>query len=200
MGGGTLQDQELLRLCQENPENVLNYVVETYTALIYSIIYKKLSLIGSSEDIKECVSDVFMVFYQQLDRINLEKGSIKAYLAMIANNKGVDRYRKLSLLYSRTVDLEEGVNDYEDKTVDLEQKIIQKEEKKELLEMIHKLGEPDREIFIRKYYLGQKTKEIAKELQLLENTVDKKISRGLKKLRFMLGGVPYDETNEVLSK
>jgi RNA polymerase sigma-70 factor (ECF subfamily) len=175
-------------------------VVETYTALIYSIVHKKLSLIGSQEDINECVSDVFMVFYQQLDRINLDKGSIKAYLAMISNNKGVDMYRKLSQIYRRTVDLEEGVNEYQDRTINLEQIVIQKEEKQELLGLIHKLGEPDREIFIRKYYLGQKTKEIAKELQLLENTVDKKISRGLKKLRFMLGGAPYDETNELLSK
>ena len=50
------------------------------------------------------------------------------------------------------------------------------------------LGEPDREIFLRKYYLGQRTKEIARALNLRENTVDQKVGRGLKKLRVWLEG------------
>ena len=50
------------------------------------------------------------------------------------------------------------------------------------------LGEPDREIFLRKYYLGQRTKEIARALNLRENTVDQKVGRGLKKLWVWLEG------------
>ena len=58
----------------------------------------------------------------------------------------------------------------------------------ELLEALEGLGEPDREIFLRKYYLGQRTKEIARALNLRENTVDQKVGRGLKKLRVWLEG------------
>ena len=36
------------------------------------------------------------------------------------------------------------------------------------------------------YFLGQKSREIARDLNMKTNTVDKKISRGLKKLRAIL--------------
>ncbi len=58
-----------------------------------------------------------------------------------------------------------------------------------MINCIHSLGEPDSEIFIRRYYRGQSTKEIAEVFNLKENTVDKRISRGLKKLRNRFGGV-----------
>ena len=51
------------------------------------------------------------------------------------------------------------------------------------------LSEPDKEIFIRKYYLGQSTKIISKILGIKENTIDKKVSRGLLKLKNILKGV-----------
>jgi RNA polymerase sigma-70 factor (ECF subfamily) len=62
------------------------------------------------------------------------------------------------------------------------------------------LGEPDREIIIRKYYFGQKSKEIAGVLNLRENTVDKKISRGLKKLKILLGGVDNGREDKIYAK
>ena len=48
------------------------------------------------------------------------------------------------------------------------------------------LGEPDTTIFIRKYFFGQKSSDIALEMNLKPNTVDKRISRGLIKLRKIL--------------
>jgi RNA polymerase sigma-70 factor, ECF subfamily len=51
------------------------------------------------------------------------------------------------------------------------------------------MGEPDHEIFIRKFYLGQSSKEIAKATGIKENTIDKKVSRGLVRLRETLGGI-----------
>ena len=52
--------------------------------------------------------------------------------------------------------------------------------------MIKSLGEPDSSIFIRKYYLGQRNKDIAKELGIKEGTLNTRISRGLVKLRKIL--------------
>ena len=57
-----------------------------------------------------------------------------------------------------------------------------------LLWALKELGEPDTQIFLRKYYLGQSTKEIAASLDIKENTIDKKVQRGLAKLRRLLEG------------
>ena len=57
---------------------------------------------------------------------------------------------------------------------------------KALIDAVKSLGEPDSSIFIRKYYLGQKNKDIAKELKMRQGTVNTRISRGLDKLRKIL--------------
>lgn len=194
-----MQDIELLNECKKNPEQGLEYVIERYVDLIYTIVYGKISTVGTAEDAKECVSDVFMAFYQQIDRIHLDKGSIKVYLAMIANHKAIDLYRKLVRVAGK-VDMDGSLIEQQDFRTDLAHDVLKKEEKKVLLQAIDSLGEPDKEIFVRKYYWGQKTKEIASALNLQDNTVDKKISRGLKKLRFLLGGVQYGREENLLAK
>ena len=193
-----MQDIELLARCKDNPEQGLEYAIEQYVDLVYTIVDRKIATVGTTEDAKECVSDVFMAFYQQIERIDLDKGSIKAYLAMIASRKAIDLYRKLV----RVVSNEDTSEEIEHQTVNtnIEVDLVKKEEKEILLEAIDSLGHPDKEIFIRKYYLGQKTKEIAEDLNLRMNTVDKKISRGLKKLRLLLGGVQYGKEENILVK
>jgi len=185
-----LDDISIFEKLKENPKDGINDVIDKYSGLVYSIIYSKLSKLGTEEDIKECISDVFLGFYNQIDKIDLEKGTLKAYIAMIANNKAIDFYRRLEKNSIRT-DKYEELSQYKDKSAAPETEIIKKEERKELIDAIHSLGEPDSEIFIRKYYMGQKTKEIANILSIRDNTVDKKISRGLKKLRVLIGGGEY---------
>lgn len=196
-----MQDVELLTELQSNPEQGLGYLIDQYANLVYGIIFGKISTVGTAEDVRECISDVFLEFYQQISKVDLEKGSIKAYLAMIAKYKGIDLYRKLVRLACHKIDVyDDEFEQLEDANADIEQDMIRKEEKKILLDAIDSLGEPDKEIFIRKYYMGQKTKEIAEALNLLDNTVDKKVSRGLKKLRIMLGGVRSGREDNLLAK
>jgi RNA polymerase sigma-70 factor (ECF subfamily) len=59
----------------------------------------------------------------------------------------------------------------------------------QIINEIKFLGEPDSEIFIRKYYFRQSTKYISKIMGIKENTIDKKVSRGLIKLKQTLGVV-----------
>lgn len=195
-----MQDVELLKAFEHNAEQALGYLIDQYANLVYGIIFGKISTVGTAEDVRECVSDVFLEFYQQISKVDLEKGSIKAYLAMIAKYRGIDLYRKLVRVACHTFDAYVEFEQLEDGNADIEQEMIQKEEKKILLDAIDSLGEPDKEIFIRKYYMGQKTKEIAEALNLLDNTIDKKVSRGLKKLRIMLGGVRSGREDNLLAK
>ncbi len=188
-----MRDLDLLEELSINPNRAMECIIEQYTGLVYSIINSKVSSVGTTEDVKECVSDVFMDFYRQAKEMDTSISSIKGYLAVIAKHKGIDLYRKLVGNTGRNVNLDETYEQVPDNKLNPEQEVIQKEQRNLLLQAIESLGEPDREIFIRKYFLGQKTKEIAETLYLRDNTVDKKISRGLKKLRIMMGGVVHEE-------
>ncbi len=183
-----MKDSELLKKMTTDPDRAMIDLIDQYTGLIYSIIYSRISSVGSTEDVKEGISDVFLEFYQQKEQIDLSKGSVKGYLAVLAKHKGIDLFRRLSGVISRNVCLDEISEHLVERQSTPEQVTIRKEQRAGLLQAIRTLGEPDEEIFIRKYYLGQKTKEIAALLKLRDNTVDKKISRGLKKLRILLEG------------
>ena len=70
---------------------------------------------------------------------------------------------------------------------DLENTIAEdNSENSDLIDAIKQLGEPDEQIFIRKYYLGEKNKDIAKDLGMNISTLNMKLSRGLKKLKKIL--------------
>lgn len=183
-----MTDQDLLHLLGRNPEQGLNAIMDTYMGLVYTIVRGKLSNSATSEDVEEVVSDAFCELYQQRRQINLQRGSLKAYLATIAKRKAIDRFRRL-----------QGDNLHTVKLADLPQEpaspesseaaFSRKETAKLLLQEIEALGPPDDEIFIRKYYLGQSTRTIAQALHMKENTIDQRVSRGMGKLRHALGGV-----------
>ncbi len=191
-------DFELLKELNTDPNRAMESIIEQYTGLVYSIINSKISSVGTAEDVKECVSDVFMEFYRKARQMNTVESSIKGFLIVIAKYKGIDLFRSLAGAAGRSVNMDETYEQLADNKLNPEQEVILKEQRKFLLQAIESLGEPDREIFIRKYFLGQRTKEIADALYLRDNTVDKKISRGLKKLRILLGGVVHEGAEDNL--
>ena len=61
--------------------------------------------------------------------------------------------------------------------------IVSKELKAALMDAVKGLGEPDSEIIIRKFYLGESSKQISDRLSMTVSAIDTRTSRALKKLR-----------------
>ncbi len=183
-----LTDEEILEHFQEDAQNALSLLLDSYTPLVYTIVYNKINTVCSQEDIEECVSDIFYKFYLQVFQIDLTKGSIKSYLSTIAKRHSINLYQsRFYIKNAPKVALDLKEHDLPDLKNNIEEGLLQKENRQQIMEAVKSLGEPDSEIFIRKYFEGQNTKEIADQLALKPNTVDKKISRGLRKLKMILG-------------
>jgi RNA polymerase sigma-70 factor (ECF subfamily) len=162
-------------------------MMDNYMALIYTIVFNKLSGLYSREDIEECVSDVFFEVFHYKNRIDLEKGSIKAFLAIVAKRKAIDMYRKNK--NNNHISIDDVAQDLCSTVDDVAHSVLLKESNSMLINAIKSLGEPDSEIIIRKYYLHQSSKDISNDLGLKVNTIDKKVSRCMEKLRKVLGGI-----------
>lgn len=80
-------DQSLLRLIKKKPNRGMSALMDRYTGLVYSAVKNRISGICTEEDIEEIVSDVFVAFYNQVDKIDTEKGSLASYLITIAKKK-----------------------------------------------------------------------------------------------------------------
>ncbi len=179
-------EEKILVLLEKKPEKGLEKLMNMYTGLVYTIVYNKLNPFCTKEDIEECVSSVFFEVYEKRFSIDLAKGTLKAFLAVMAKRRAIDVFRRKEKDIGKIVSLEQCEADKQEKLIDMEVTSHDNETKNMVIESINSLGEPDSEIFIRKYYFGQSTKIIANILGLKENTVDKKVSRGLVKLRKIL--------------
>lgn len=182
-----VSDEKLLNVLYNNPEEGLEILMKNHTGLVYTIVYNQLSNILSSEDIEECVSDIFFEVFRHKDRINLNKGSIKGFLAVISKRKAIDLYRKYK--NENNIKIPIDTVDISDDCDDVSTSVSIDERNNILLNTIKSLGEPDSEIVIRKYYFRQSSKDISKILGIKANTIDKKASRCISKLKNILGGI-----------
>ena len=173
-----MSDEELLQLLKADSEKGLRAVIDKYGGYVYRIAYSKLGSVCQREDIEEAVSDIFAAFYDYARGRGFELQSVQAYLAVIAKRRSINLYKK-AIKRADVISFDEAEEfiGEADKTRELHY---------ELIDAIKRLGEPDSEIILRRYFLGQKSREIARALRLRPNTVDKKISRGLKKLKTIL--------------
>ena len=172
-----MNDKELLRLLQADPDKGLEKLIECYGAYVSRIAHGRLYGICDERDIDEAISDIFLSFFNY----GREKGfdsldAVKPLLLVIARRRCSDILREKGRGIE-TVDID-AVAEIEDTQTDMN--------RAELIEAIKALGEPDSRIIWLKYFYGLRSKEIAKETGLKPNTIDKRAARALSKLRAML--------------
>ncbi|MBQ7006038.1 MAG: sigma-70 family RNA polymerase sigma factor [Clostridia bacterium] len=178
-----MTDKELLKKLKKDKSSGLSAVIDLYSGLLYKVAGAIILPVGTKEDVEECVSDSFLAFYNAIDGFDIEKSSIKTYLALITRRKAIDLYRSLKGKSQKEQDFTyESLATYNDFTPDLDRKTS-------VLPAVKSLGEPDSTIIIRKYIFGETAAEISASLGLSEGAVQKRIERSCEKLRKNLGGV-----------
>ncbi len=179
-------DEEIYHDLIYSPEKGLKALMKAYTGLVYTIVAGKLGTMSSPEEIEEGVSDVFLEVFEARDRIDISKSSLKGFIAMVAARRGIDRYRKLKAERTHLTPMEEGAG-LESLPAENETEGYSREEKWLLVDAVKALGKPDSDLFIRRYYLGQTSREIAAALKMRVSAVDKRLSRGIEKIKSLLG-------------
>ncbi len=195
-------DQELFELLSRDPERGLGAIMDRYTGLVITIVQSKLGVVGTREDIEECVSDVFLDLWQRRDTLDPGEGSIAAYLAVVAKRRAIDVYRRLSA-HARHLPTD-PLPDRDDPSDtrpdipaedDIAAELIAREDAAALIRAVRALGTPDSEIIIRKYYLGESARSIGRALHMNENTVNKRAGRALARLKESIGGAFHERTH-----
>ena len=180
-----MRDEALLRALREKPERGISLLTEQYAALVASVVRGVLA--GSScpsSDVEDCTADTFSEFYLHLDRYDPAKSSVKTYLCLIARHRALDRLRRRGL--TETLPEDGGIELADDEN--LEDTVAAAETRQEVFRAVRALGEPDTEIIMRKYYLGQPSREIAAAMHTSVARVDTRAHRAVARLREMLGG------------
>lgn len=175
-----MSDEQLMKLLRDDPERGFAELVFTYSGYVCAIARNKLNSCGTEEDIEEAVSDVFVRFYRWMQAHPEEPVNIRAMLAVIAKRHCINRF--YALTRQPVCDsFEHLLSEPADGRPAPDESVL-------LMQAVLALGEPESEIILRRFYFGQSSMEIGEALGMKPNTVDKKLSRSLKKLREQLGG------------
>ena len=177
-----MTDEALIKLIKDHPDEGLKLLVEQYEGLLFSVVRSVLTGWGE-RDVEECVSDVFSEFYFDVGKVDLSRGSIKAYLCVSAKHNALDILRRSAK--GRDLPLEEA-DTGEMATASSEEEWLDEDGRRELASLVRDLGYPDSEIVFRKFYLSQPSKIIAGALGMTAANVDMRTHRALKKLRGFL--------------
>jgi RNA polymerase sigma-70 factor (ECF subfamily) len=162
-------------------EHALEYVVERYGGLLYSILRKKLYLIPDRID--ECFDDVLLKVWDHAENFDESRCEFKTWLAAIARYRAIDYLRKAKReemnMTGESLDemvIEPGA--YDERLRDIEEAIDCEAE-----EMLSCLSPKDQEIFRRIYLYGDSVDDVSKDMNLPRSQVYNHTSRGKKKLQ-----------------
>ena len=170
-----MNEKRTLKALRRGEPAALSEIIRRYTPYVYAIARNILSPALPREDIEETVSDVFCSVWYSRDK--LEPGKLKPWLAVTARNAARDRLRKLRLSFP----LEDDILDLN--IPDMEETLAEQELAAACRRAVDSMGEPDREIFQRRYFLYQKTEDIARDMGLGHSAVRSRLLRGRTKLR-----------------
>ena len=159
-------------------ERTINEVIVKYSKLLWPIASAVLKNVGSEQDVEECVADVFIDLWENPDKYDPKRGTLKSWLCMVARCKAIDRYRTLSK--HGTVPLEGAMMVGR---MGMQDALMQEETKRELAAAVNALADVERDILIRRYYYDQKPREIAKALDISIKQVENHLYRSKQKLR-----------------
>jgi RNA polymerase sigma-70 factor (ECF subfamily) len=178
-----LQDDVLIQKILDGEQDAFHYMIETYSKLLWVVVGGILGATGTPQDIEECISDVYVHVWKNPKSYNPQKGSFKTFLAIIARNKALDAYRKLSK--SKIIELNEAISASDDDLLDY---IVEKEMHDKLYAAIETLTEPNKEIVIRRFFFGEKPRRIAEKIDIPIREVENRLYQSKLKLRKILEG------------
>ena len=152
-------------------------IIKDFAGYVFVII-KNSKYNFNDEDIEEIASDVFLVIWQNRNKLDINK-EIKPYIAGITKNLIMKKQRTITNQNLKIELIEITIQD----KIDVYYTAEEKEKTAIIMEELEKMKEEDKRVFMSYYYLSKKIKDISKELNISEIKVKSRLSRIRKKLK-----------------
>jgi len=174
-----MTDEEIAKRLQQKDSDIFDYIMEHYNKLLWVVVGNILEKVGSSEDIEDCISDVYIKLLEDPKTYDYKKGSLKSFLVRVGKNLAIDKYRILSRSNEKVF------HEYSNLYTDEEplQHMITKESREKILDVVDNLKEPDREIIIRRYFYNEKVKLISEKMSLPSKKIENTLYQGKLRLK-----------------
>lgn len=197
-------ETNFIALIRQRREEGILYVIDTYGGYLHAIVRQRLSALPDRID--ECMNDIFLGIWKNIDSYDADKGSFQHWIAGIARLEAIDCLRRASRecrMVSLDTDLEQSCDSlsYEDTQMQTAIESALSEETEELLSC---LSARDRELFYRIYGNEESPEQVSSELGITRDNLYVRLFRGKKKMRSFAAGKrkyaalpPEERNNEI---
>ncbi|GBG10445.1 hypothetical protein PAT3040_05178 [Paenibacillus agaridevorans] len=176
------EEQQLVDALRHRLPSGLESLMEKYGDVVYGLVRRVLAGAGRTEDVEECVSDVFLAAWKRINEYDMTKGTLRTWLLILAKYAALDTRRKL--LRHQVMQSFDG---HAAAGASVEEKVLTKEASAELLALVHALPEPDKSLFYRRYFSYESIEQISQGLNLTVKAVESRLYRLRKWFKAKLG-------------
>lgn len=170
----------------------IEILMNLYMSSVYGVAKSILIDTGSEQDIEDCVQDVFVEAWNNIDKYDKSRGSMKTWLLILCKYKALN-IKKALIKKNRVVDFEELQIPSKE---NIEENLLFTERKDEIIEAIKSFNSIDKEVFLRRYFMSQSIEYICSNMNLSRQAVDNRLWRGKKRLWEILSLMEGRSINE----
>lgn len=172
-----ISEENFINQLKMRNEEALDYILQQYGWIVKSTVKKHLYNLQSVQG--ECINDILMAVWYNIDSFDGSSGKFKNWLAGVSKYKCIDYKRKYlkSLQYENIDDLNISV---EDTSLN---EIVNNEISKDLESMLNCLKKEDKDLFLKLYVQEKDMNDICLETGLRRDIIYNRLSRGKKKIK-----------------
>lgn len=177
-------DRELMTLLLAGDEGALRTAYREHASAVFGLAMRVLTNTTLAE---ETTQDVFVRLWEQPDRFESERGTLRSFLLAMAHSRAVERVRAEASIRSRheSAQRQPVVPTNDDPARNLIVRDVQEAVRRALVE----LPEDQRQPIEMAYYQGLSYRDVAAALSEPEGTVKYRIRAGMQKMRAALQAV-----------
>jgi RNA polymerase sigma-70 factor (ECF subfamily) len=154
--------------------------------LVYSVA---LRILGNEADAEEVALDVYAQVWRTAAKFSNERGSVNAWLIMLARSRAIDRFRSRSR--SRSEEPVDALMELAGGGPDPEQVSLLTENRDRIRAALQSISPEQRQAIELAFFSGYTQSELAEHLGQPLGTVKTRIRLGMMKLKDQLGGASY---------
>ncbi|MGL4656545.1 MAG: sigma-70 family RNA polymerase sigma factor [Sarcina sp.] len=182
-----MEDKLIIKNIKLKKECGLEMFIDKYGGLIKAIIRRKLFDYSFYED--ECLDDILLAIWNNVERFDSSKGTLRNWVISVTRYKIIDYNRKYVGEKEKISNLEitdEKVKNLKAPGEEIDRKILRHELNKEIDELLGTLTKRDKELFIKHYLEEKPVNKISQEVGVHTNILYNRLSRGRKKLKAIM--------------
>jgi len=202
-------DEDIAQRLQQRDPEALETLISRYSREVFYFIRLVLDGVGVAQDAEECVNDLFIAVWQEIETFDPARGTLRTWLTMRAKYIALDRRRQLCRRQAHSLQTADGNRQWtlpaagrgrmalswsgnerdahaalpSHHEASMEHLLEQSERREELRLALATLPELDRYLIYQRYFKYASTEELAAKTGLTRHAVDTRLWRARRSLR-----------------